>query len=216
MWEDADTIFHYSSYFQYDIDMVPASTMTFGPGSIEGGISFGSGKGPACNVEILLLDNNNNPLGVTHSDENGGFEFLDIAFGSYIVHAEVTGKNTLPVNLTLNGNAPAFEDVQLFIQGDYVSGNVNLISENDFKEGISDIYPNPAVNAIRLSVSFNETTELELTLYNGSGQLIKAGKRKVYPGESNIELNISDLANGIYLLKISDKSNQVTKRFLKR
>ena len=216
MWEDADTIFHYSSFFNYDIDMVPATTMTFGPGAIEGGISFGSGKGPACNVEILLLDGNNNPMGVTHSDEYGHFDFSDIAFGTYKVHAEVTGKNTLPVNLSLNGNTPAFEDVQLFIQGNYVSGIVNGISESEFTESIGDIFPNPATDRINISVNFSESSDIKLVLYNSNGQLIKDYTRKIYPGENIIEFNINDLSNGIYLLKIADDTNQLTKRFVKR
>jgi PKD repeat protein len=216
MWEAADTIFHYSTYWQYDINMAPASTMTFGPGGIEGVISFGNGKGPACNVEILLLDNENNPLGVTHSDENGNFAFDDIAFGTYKVHAEVTGKNTLPVNLTLNGNNPSFEDVQLFIQDNFVSGNINAISENEFIEGVSDIFPNPVVDKIQFSVNFSETTDLVLTLFNSNGQLVNVYNINSYPGENNIELDITNLTSGIYLLKITDKSNQVVRRFLKR
>ncbi len=216
LWEDADTIFHYSSYFNYDIDMVSASTMTFGPGGIEGGISFGNGKGPACNVEILLLDENNNPLGVTHSDENGNFEFNNIAYGTYKVHPEVTGKNTFPVSLTLNGSTPLFEDVQLYIQGDYVNGSVNAISENDFNEGIGDIFPNPAVDKIRFQVNFNETNNITLTLYNSNGQVVEKTSRKIYPGENMVKLNISSLSNGIYLLGIKDGSNKVTKRFVKR
>ncbi len=216
MWEDADTIFHYSPYFQYDIDMVPASVMTFGPGGIQGGISFGNGKGPACNVEILLLDNNNLPMGVTHSDENGLFNFNDIAFGTFKVHAEVTGKNTLPVTLTLNGNSPVFEDVQLFIQGDYVSGQVNAISENDFTGGIGEVFPNPASGNIRFTVAFNEANLLKTAIYNNNGQLIRNAEQNIYPGQSTVDIDLSGLSNGLYLLKISDGTNEVTKRFIKR
>ena len=216
MWEDADTIFHYSSFFNYDIDMVPATTITFGPGAIEGGISYGNGKGPACNVEILLLDENNEPMGVTHSDDYGHFEFSDIAFGTYKVHAEVTGKNTLPVNLTLNGNISAFEDVQLFIQENYVSGIVNSVSESEFDESIGDIFPNPAVDKINLAVDLNEVSDLKIVLYNGNGQIIREFTGKVYPGENNIEFNVNDLSKGIYLLKITDNTNHIVRRFLKR
>ena len=216
MWQDADTIYHYSTYWEYDINMVSATTMTVGPGNIEGGISFGNGKGPACNIEILLLDNNNNPIGVTHSDDDGNFNFSNIAFGTYKVHAEVTGKNTIPVNLSLNSNTPSFDDVQLYIQGDYVSGQVNSISENEFNRGIGDIFPNPATDKINLTVNVNELSGLKLALYNSNGQFIRDYTRNVYSGENILELNINDLSSGIYLLKITDNTNQVIRRFLKR
>jgi hypothetical protein len=53
-------------------------------------------------------------------------------------------------------------------------------------------------------------------LYNGNGQIIREFTGKVYPGENNIEFNVNDLSKGIYLLKITDNTNHIVRRFLKR
>ena len=81
------------------------------------------------------------------------------------------------------------------------------LSINDNDVSNFSLYPNPSTNYIELS-SVN-TPISEITVYDLSGKLLISNK---YNSEININLNISSLTNGIYLLKIN---NQFTKKLMK-
>ena len=107
-WDEADTIYHHQTSFEYDINLAPnTQSSAAGPGCIQGGIAYdpsyyGGGKSaPAENITILLYDEFNQPATICHSDENGQFSLDDLNLQKYFVYAEVTGKYTIPVEVEL-------------------------------------------------------------------------------------------------------------------
>ncbi len=95
---------------------------------------------------------------------------------------------------------------QTYIPGFYlVKPSILSIEENSLTT--FNLYPNPSTNYVEISSP--ETPISEIQVYDLSGKLVISNK---YNSEANINLNISSISNGIYLLKIN---NQVTKKLIK-
>lgn len=73
------------------------------------------------------------------------------------------------------------------------------------------LYPNPATEILNLNIdrAFSET--LEITIYNTLGQKVKTFKNV---SSSDLNLDISDLNTGLYLLRIEESGVSVTKRLM--
>ena len=83
--------------------------------------------------------------------------------------------------------------------------------EEEFETEISgstELYPNPATNAITITLTFQNAT---LTFYDLSGKIVM---EKIVP-DYVAELSIEHLQNGIYLLKIENGSSSEILKFVK-
>ena len=85
------------------------------------------------------------------------------------------------------------------------NANVALLGTETFTASNFSIYPNPASST--LSISSNETFET-VSVYNMMG-----GEVISTTGNS---VNVENLASGVYILKLSNKSQSITKRFIKK
>ena len=84
----------------------------------------------------------------------------------------------------------------------------------EFLEKYIYIYPNPTSGFVRIHSDLLPPKELSGELYNTSGQLILSLDHQAYFDDSQIDL--SNLANGIYYLRIKAKEHSTTKVILKR
>ncbi|MBI5538792.1 MAG: T9SS type A sorting domain-containing protein [Bacteroidia bacterium] len=85
--------------------------------------------------------------------------------------------------------------------------NINQVNtENDFR-----IFPNPVFNNLNIEISsYNNFESIEI--YSILGKKVKS----ILLTNDNIEIKVSDLPSGIYILKAEDKShNIISKRFIK-
>ncbi|MCF8368509.1 MAG: T9SS type A sorting domain-containing protein [Bacteroidales bacterium] len=217
-WEEADTIFHYSTNFDYDIELVPNNQVLAGPGNISGEVSFGSDPksiNPACYVELILYDSDNHPMDICHSDENGQFSLPNLDLQMYYLYAEVTGKYTVPLFIELDQTNPEIDYVKITI-GDYgVYGSISSGIENSLVSSASNIFPNPALSEININVKANIHSDLNYTVYNQQGITEIYGK--ISPDIlSAWNLNISDLPSGLYYLRINSDSEEIVRRFIKK
>ncbi|MEZ5195060.1 MAG: T9SS type A sorting domain-containing protein [Bacteroidales bacterium] len=221
-WTEADTIFHNATNWEYHINLLPVTQLMTGPGLISGNINYTYNPNtddgfPACNVEILLYNESNEPMICTHSDEDGVFVLNDLPMGTYKVHAEVTGKYTYPLTVALNETNSSVEDIVLTISNYAVNGSVSAIEDNSLKLNMGQIYPNPAVNDIQFELNLAKTEEITFAIYNESGQIVQSLKHPVYAGNNIVNIDISKLSTGIYILGIINNGNPgVTRKFLKR
>ena len=217
---EADTIFHNANYFQYNIDLLPVSSSMTGSGMIAGSIHYGSDsddqKGqPAVNVEILLFDEFNQPLICCHSDINGEFCLENVTLDSYQVHAEVTGKYTYPVIVSLNNDNPEEGDIILTIGSSAVNGDVFGVEENDWSI-LSNPYPNPTNGMISVDLQLIEANDFTITVYNNTGQLMFQSTNNLSSGNNKLTFDLEKLPNGIYYLMVQGQKDQVSKRLIKR
>ncbi|RLD62030.1 MAG: hypothetical protein DRJ05_01295 [Bacteroidetes bacterium] len=219
-WTEADTIFHNITNFDYDIDLIPIPQVTNGQGLINGNISFDpfgeKDPSPACYAELLLLNDNDEPISVIHSDENGDFSFLDVELTSFKVFAEVTGKYTNAINVTLDQNNPVIENIEIIIASHTVNGGLNGISDLEWNSSFSEVYPNPVSEMASIKIDLHETTDISIEIYNNTGQLIKQSYKTAYSGETTVFIKMDSQPSGFYFLHISGENQQLTKKFIKK
>lgn len=96
-----------------------------------------------------------------------------------------------------------------FLLVDFTSG-LDGISSNELSQHIS-LTPNPADSYIELSVS-NHIEVKEAAVFNAFGQLI----RTVQLTDNHARLDLSNMASGLYFVRLSNDHATATKKFIKK
>lgn len=82
------------------------------------------------------------------------------------------------------------------------------IDEPEFSQFVN-LFPNPSTGKVMISLEGNISPELTVTVYNVLGEAVIA-PTKYKAGNTMIELNLSDVSSGLYLVKLqSDKGTAV-------
>ena len=82
------------------------------------------------------------------------------------------------------------------------------LDEADWKNGVN-IFPNPVVDHLGLDFS-RQVEGIQYSIVNYNGQILGKGRLS---GNSQFSLEISDLENGLYVLKLGDGREVVTRTF---
>ena len=117
-------------------------------------------------------------------------------FGSNLYISYSIGE---PVVGTVTGNG-------LILNQGFEQSDLTIVATVDIKESLSaTVFPNPAKNELVILVENNQESALNVKLYNLLGQLVLSQKIEVIRGQP-IQLNVSDVGNGLYLLRLSQMS----------
>ncbi len=90
--------------------------------------------------------------------------------------------------------------------------------EQTFQIGLEKLYPNPLNQGDNLHLEYGMLVEgeLSLQLLDAVGNLLKQEPLFLKAGNQHIELVTTDLAQGIYFLKVSDSENSAVRKFIVR
>ena len=157
---------------------------------------------------------------VEHTDEE---EYLDEHNGRFCVTPEYpNGTYAYFATVDENWNSAYPYAVGPTFYGVYENRIVNTISEStteylsndsfEIKEVGVSIIPNPASNLIAVQIKDLITNNLDITLYDINGKVIK--HKKIYAGTTIAYFNVQTLYNGIYLVRISSENHTTTKRVI--
>lgn len=202
-WQGA-THFHGNDYLtNADINLV-GGINPGGPGFIGGYVTQGANKKdePLEDIQILLLTDQGIPVSSVFTHDGGRFEFDDLALGKYYLTVEIPGKNSAVhfINLTLDNLSADGKNFE--VNSTYVIALNNLPNSLHPSPAVSGIYPNPAND--QLFIKWNEEADesMSLEFYGLDGRLFKTTilDRKA---EIISEIDIHDLPQGLYILKIS-------------
>jgi Secretion system C-terminal sorting domain len=95
------------------------------------------------------------------------------------------------------------------------SGSVNGISENAIASATNSyIYPNPARGNTTLAIDLKNNANVEVTLTNMVGQVLKSTKKVAYTGSNNIDVDVNGLAKGIYMVNVKVDGANSTKKLI--
>ena len=81
---------------------------------------------------------------------------------------------------------------------DTLHSSINTLSDENFNT--ITVYPNPTKNSLTVETEIAKDHDLQIELVSLSGEIVTSGK--LGKGQSLLHLNISDIASGIYLLKV--------------
>ncbi len=101
-----------------------------------------------------------------------------------------------------------------FIQNCALSGDVGIVSISEHINLFS-LFPNPATNHLTIQLA-SPTHEAVLEVYNTEGKLVFSSDLRFLPvDEKQIELELHDWAQGLYLVKVRDLVSTQTATFIK-
>jgi hypothetical protein len=213
-WSDAILVQPQSSYPPYDIHMVALVACPPGGGTINGVINQNyKTTVPVANAEVLLLDQNNQPLAYTKTNSSGEYSFENIAYGSYVVYPEITQINTIPYTVTLSAGNPS-----VIVNFTLENGNVFTGIREKMPtslSSISEVYPNPVTDNASLTIVSSTGMPVSLSVFTTNGQLIRTSVVNLNKGDNRIGIPASGLVNGIYWVSItSDDGGLVVRKVI--
>ncbi len=90
-----------------------------------------------------------------------------------------------------------------------ISSTDNLIEANTLK-----VYPNPASSTTFVEFELLENTQMTFALVNTIGQKVWAQTKQLNAGTQQEEINVSDLAKGLYFLQMTTDGGQSTQQII--
>ncbi|MDA8693452.1 S8 family peptidase, partial [Saprospiraceae bacterium] len=101
------------------------------------------------------------------------------------------------------------QDFSLIVNG-LRSETTSSTQSNTLDESIS-VYPNPATNSLKIEYAAPNNEELKVSIYSITGQ--KQIETNFY-NQNTIELDVSDLSKGIYLLEVQNDNLVSTRKII--
>ncbi len=198
----------------YIISLVPMGNIVSGSGIINGSVTMGEEKGdPGTNITIMLMDEEENILAFTESDEEGLFSFENLAFDTYKLTVEIPGKPSAIATVALHENNPE-GDVTFIVKDAEVT--LTLSDLPAFASFVGEIFPNPIADAARIEITLTQPADLYIKIVNQLGQEVQSEMVKLAEGNQMINIETSGLKNGFYTLQITDgDGGMLVKKFIK-
>lgn len=89
---------------------------------------------------------------------------------------------------------------------------VNILNTKKYLSNSFNLYPNPATTFV--TITNNENKQLQqITVYDVAGKLISSHN---YSNETEIQLNVENLASGTYMLHLETVEGTAIKKFIKK
>ncbi len=82
------------------------------------------------------------------------------------------------------------------------------------KGWIIEMYPNPTTGEFKLNIAGIKTNKVQLSIYNSSGKLLFVKDSYLKGNELQELLDISNFTKGIYLIRITDGKDYLTKKII--
>lgn len=167
--------------------------------STDGGLTFGENY-PASSVQTDFTT-----IGAMNQDFGVG-EYNQVL-------ATPSGYNTIPVwadGRTGDGNL----DIYIAFVNPETVGNPEIRAVNP-NFSLKDIYPNPVKDFANLEFELKKQTEIELAIIDITGKVVKKTSPGNYKaGSHKMQINISDVASGKYLLHVKTKFGNTSKHIV--
>jgi hypothetical protein len=91
--------------------------------------------------------------------------------------------------------------------------NASAIHESDMLSSTLTIFPNPVTDALNLSFTIQESSTVNVEIYNNIGQKVYNKVVTYNSGVNNEVINTTKFANGNYFVKISNTDKSKTQQF---
>lgn len=125
-----------------------------------------------------------------------------------------TFKYTIPVTVSNNTILDGNQAVDHFFLNGELTGQVGL---NETKlESISalQLMPNPAKENVTLYLQTTKTENISVSIFNTVGQLVKTETVQAQAGTNTVNINLTGISSGIYMVKVSGSSGAKTQKLI--
>ncbi|MEY4604519.1 MAG: hypothetical protein RIT43_1811 [Bacteroidota bacterium] len=102
------------------------------------------------------------------------------------------------------------------VSNGFVSGTqVASVAQLEQPDAVMQVFPNPAVNQATVVLNLNNESEVSMKLMDVSGKVLSARSYGMISGAVDMQLNLSSLSSGIYVIEAEIDGNKITKRIVK-
>ena len=129
---------------------------------------------------------------------------------SWSVRRDISNSNNASQLSTDNGLTWGTSTVGYRIRSVVYESGDSSLSTSNVKINEVSLYPNPTSDVLKVKLLKNEKSKIEI--YDLSGKIVK----QMDANSDNIELNVSSLAKGNYLINIVTPSQTISKKFIKK
>lgn len=121
---------------------------------------------------------------------------------------------TLPLTVTTGNPYTQTAPFHWYMSADLNFGAVG-VEENELNSAAnSNVYPNPASNNATLAIDLKDNSNVEVAVMNMIGQVVKTNKTQGQVGENNINIDLTGLASGVYMVNVKIGSAASTKKLI--
>jgi hypothetical protein len=210
-WTQAGTIkVENESNFEAEVSLRPVAAMLPGPGVIKGKVNFEQpndiGLPPITQTTVILYSGDQTPLTFTQPDESGLFEIGQLPYGTYILKADATGKPSTALTVTISGNSPVVEGINLTVFGSNISGLPETAGDVPV---ISALYPVPAGDGLTLKIYSPRSSAASVRVFDALGQECMTGYERLEPGVNSLLLSTSALPGGVYFIRVEHQFSSI-------
>lgn len=227
-WESAG-VFHVhcdSGNVVKDVTLITPPPLT-GGSALNGYIyentgSFNKAPGdPIPGIEIVVEQSPGGIIGGGSSGGNGYYDLQNInSNATYIISVDYPGlphDSIWTVNLNLNDSTLDSLNFYVDSTGIYIiDGGLTGIGIVDTDPLDFEVYPNPSNNNFNLQINAIKPEDVQLEIMNELGQTVFSKQENLNSGSNTIILNTEDYSQGLYLLKIKQKSSIYFKKIVKQ
>jgi hypothetical protein len=104
-------------------------------------------------------------------------------------------------------------EFKLYSTSRIVNNGLNIGLEEPISATEVKLYPNPTNSKINVEVDLNRASSVVFTVYDLSGKMIIQTERYCQPGVNLVQIQVSNLSPGLYILRGSSNQQQFTSKF---
>lgn len=218
-WSGATAIGHTSGVSDSLHIHMAYGTVTAGPGFIGGLISSGAGKGttgdvPAAGMLVYLKSVTSGFSTYTFTNSTGAYSFNGLAYGSYIIYPEKLTDTTIPsATIILNSAHTSVAGINFkeYTGSKWIKPITTSIPVKYVAQQLS-IFPNPTSGELNINWSEAITGNANVVITDMTGREVFSTAIDVAPRSGSTHLQIPNINNGIYLVKIITSSFSCTEK----
>lgn len=146
-------------------------------------------------------------------NSNSTWNFINTNNTTYQLTGLIPGElyNTRIEIICVDGTQSTISNIMSF-RTDWAVNTNNLPIDVENLE----IYPNPFNNNVNLSINIKNSQEVNIDVFDITGKTIKSEITQLNAGENTVNLDMNNLVNGIYIIRLTTKNGVVAKRVVKR
>jgi len=223
VWMGADTLVAQTSVVADTIICKPKPTaVQQGTASINGEVIINldnkKSKKPGKNIGVVAKRkaakrSDGEQLYYTTTDENGGFKFDNLPAGEYEIFIDHVG---IPMYRLNDANVITISDNQkIQLTGLVDSAKVTLenivVQISTLHSSLFTInsFPNPTTDKIYFQINTDKPRSLILTISDMLGKKVQEiNLNEISTGSSTVEIDVSNLVRGMYLMEVWDKQRK--------
>jgi len=170
-------------------------------------------QGDSVIYEVVANDHIPGPISLTISSQpNHGIASVpDASNIKYVPDASFAGLDTITYKVCLSASPDLCDSTWMVVWVQEPNG----INPNTTRS-VWNIYPNPVFDRFTLTTEQSEAMEISIKIFDLSGKLLKSYAPEITSGSSNYTFDVSDLTNGVYLVKFSTANETGIKKLVIR